>query len=177
MSCIMRFQTGDRSWALPLMHQRCALLNSGVRRASKATPMLDQRSNVPLSTAIFLSLKFSVALVMNHQQWSFYPLVLLSPGRTQRTSPTTSDSAVSPSSCTDGTGPRIGVGMSCSGATRYSGMNLTNVVGSSPYLKIEYMVASFDDEARSARLSLRQQETLAKLEATAHGASFCSPDK
>ena len=127
MSCIMRFQTGDRSWALPLMHQRCALLNSGVRRASKATPMLDQRSNVPLSTAIFLSLKFSVALVMNHQQWSFYPLVLLSPGRTQRTSPTTSDSAVSPSSCTDGTGPRIGVGMSCSGATRYSGMNLANV--------------------------------------------------
>lgn len=57
------------------------------------------------------------------------------------------------------------------------GHELDQRLGYSPYLKIEYMVASFDDEARSARLSLRQQETLAKLEATAHGASFCSPDK
>lgn len=58
--------------------------------------------------------------------------------------------------------------MSYSGEMRYIARsnflcvcNSTNVRGSS---KIEYMVVSFDDQDKNAKLSLRQTEILAKLQ-------------
>jgi glutamate--cysteine ligase catalytic subunit len=39
------------------------------------------------------------------------------------------------------------------------------------------MVASFDDDARSAKLSLRQSEILAKLQAIVDGISSSCPDQ
>lgn len=39
------------------------------------------------------------------------------------------------------------------------------------------MVASFDEEARNVKLSLRQAEILAKLEAIVHSISSSCPDQ
>ena len=61
--------------------------------------------------------------------------------------------------------------MSCYGATRYLVFSclrlcdsISNFLFVFPLQKIEYMVVTFDNTDRNAKLSLRQSEILAKLE-------------
>ena len=118
-----------------------------------------------------------VALNANYLQWASYLLVLASPRQMHRSSPTTSGPVGALSSCTRGIGSRTGAVMGCSGATRYSHVELTGIVICLPCLEVEYMVASFDNDARNVKLSFRQSEISAKLHAVIGDISSNCPDQ
>ena len=63
--------------------------------------------------------------------------------------------------------------MTCFGGTRQvcSVVAARKPVADTSARKIEYMVVSFNDQERSARLSLRQTEILSKLQSIANDAS------
>lgn len=68
-----------------------------------------------------------------------------------------------PSSYISGIVSRIDTVMNCFGATRHVGFSGSSGYGFMLSQKIEYMVVSFDNAERNAKLSLRQTEILAKL--------------
>ena len=67
--------------------------------------------------------------------------------------------------------------MSSSGAMRHSDIALTGIVVYRVCLEVEYLVASFDDGARNAKLSLQQAEILAKLATIVDDISSSCPDQ
>jgi len=56
-------------------------------------------------------------------------------------------------------------------------MELTGIVICLPCLEVEYMVASFDNDAKNVKLSLRQSEILAKLQDIVDNISSNCPDQ
>jgi len=56
-------------------------------------------------------------------------------------------------------------------------MESTGIVMCLSCLEVEYMVASFDNDARNVKLSLRQSEILAELQAIVDGISSNCPDQ
>ena len=67
---------------------------------------------------------------------------------------------------------------SCSGVTKYViSLLLQMLVTDGRDLKLEHMVVVFDHEQKNAKLSLRQEEILAKLSSIVDGISADCPEK